>query len=473
MAKDLMGFIKQMNEYEVCLINSIISSELSFIDVPEFLVSQTVSINAVAMKVDNLKHVPLSKLDNMVCLAACQIQPNLFMSIPEERCSWVGNHLKTPFLSLLSEKQKSRYLCRLFIKIDHNNILFVPDEMRLDRAFLELACQLNPHILSVIDESLINNDLCNLAIDSKEFSLSCLPAKWRTKQNCKKAFDKNYQEIINFPKELVTYDYVLKAMGMCSTDEVLNILKLIHIDDWDQELIVEAIKKNEYALRVIPFEKINADLIYVIAPYLTRHEILSQHVPESVFSQNLCHRLVSCNPMLLGGIPAPMRDRALCFDAVSSDGRALQFAPHFAQNDALYKAAVTNNGLALEHVPTPYRDEEIPYLAIRENGEAIQFIPDYIATEVLCRDAVMQNANAIFLTPKRFQSTELFSYALRSIPQVLKLIPADLRSVEQCISAIERDPELFGWVPVHVRENNRFMVAAIRLGLMQAEEVEG
>lgn len=465
------GLFQKIRGIEQDIIRDIELGKIDISEIPEIFVTQNIVLNFIVTAQGELSNIPLVKLDNIICLAACQLKNNNLLEIPQERTSWVSLNLKEPFLKLVSDQYKTAFVCEAFVKYDHENIRYVPDQLLNDRDYLKKLCLLNPKILSTLSFNSCDYELCHVAMDSPLFTLDCLPESWRTEEICHEAFDKNYKEILNFPSALINRSLIAKAIRLCSKGEVQNILKLLASDQYDNDLVVAAVLKDEAAFNLVPYDRITSEIVFNIAPHIHKYETL-YHVPENIFNSNLNHRLISCNPMSLYAIPARFRTKSLCLEAVSANGMALGAVPSALKTDELYKTAITNNGLALKYVPTPYRDDEIPMMAVEQNGEAIEFVPESVVDEVICRKAVMQNPHAIYYIPKKMQSNELFLIALKQLPMVLKLIPVDSRTVEQCLMAIEKDKSLWDFVPIQLRENRRLIAKAEKLGLIEVESKE-
>lgn len=456
----------RIKEIEQKILTDVENGELKITDIPEMLLTQSIVLNSVVSEKGCIQNIPLTKLDNIVCLAACQLLSQNLMNIPPERAPWVSSALKEPFLKVLNEKYKTAFICKEFVRQNHHNINYTPEVLLKDRSYLKELCLINPRILSVLPFTSCDYELCNLAMESSEFTLACIPDDWRTKEICMEAFEKNYIEIIRFPTAFINLQVIKTAIRLCQKDEVGGILQLLSTDHFDNDLILTAVQKNESSFSMVPFEKINIDLVFNIAPFIKKHETL-HHIPEHIFNINIAHRLITCNAMLLYGIPRIFRNKKLCLEAITSNGMALGAVPSNFKSDELFRAAVMNNGLALEYIPTPYRDEEIPILAVEQNGEAIEFVPDLLIDEVLCRKAVIQNPHAIYSIPKKFLSNDLYMMALKELPDVLKLIPTDSRTLDQCMVALEGSPALFDYIPMQLRENPRIVRLATGLGLIK------
>jgi hypothetical protein len=466
---ELFSKIKDLEEK---ILTDIENGIVKIIDIPEVFVTQSMALNSVIMEKGCIENIPFSKLDNIVCLAACQLLSQNLMNIPPERSPWVSSALKEPFLKVLSEQFKTPFICKEFVRLNHLNVNFTPQALLGDRDYLKELCLINPSILSVLPFTSCDYELCNLAMESSEFTLSCIPPDWRTKDICLAAFEKNYIEVMRFPSEFVNLQIIKTAIRLCQKDEVGIILQLLSTDHFDNDLIITAIQKNESAFSMVPFEKINVDLVFNIAPFIKKHETL-HHIPENIFNINIAHRLITCNAMLLYGIPRLFRNKKLCLEAITSNGMALGAVPNNFKSDELFRVAVMNNGLALEYIPTPYRDNEIPILAVEQNGEAIEFVPEMLIDEVLCRKAVIQNPHAIYSIPKKLLSNELYMMAIKELPDVLKLIPTDSRTLDQCLMALEGSSSLYDYIPMQLRDNPRIVRLAIRLGLVKSNDPIG
>lgn len=465
-----LDLFKKIKELEQEVIKDIVSGKTKFADIPEIFMTQSIILNLVVVNNGCIQNFPFAKLDNIICLAACQLLNANLMSIPNDRTAWVSSALKEPLLKHLNEQDKTKFICKAFVERDHLNINYVPEELLNDRLFIKELCLVNPKILSVMAFETCDYELCSLAMDSERFTLACIPENWRTKDICLDAFNRNYKEVVRFPLEFINLAVIKEAVRLCGKDEVSGLLQLLPTDLIDDDLVLRAVQKNESSFSLIPFDKIHGDLVFNIASFLTKHETL-HHIPESIFTTNLSHRLISCNPMLLYGIPLRFRNKGLCLEAVTANGMALGAVPTNIKNDDMFRTAVQNNGLALKYIPTPYRDEGIPIMAVEQNGEAIEYVPESTIDEVLCRKAVSQNPHSIYLIPKKLLSNELYMMALKELPDVLKLIPADMRTVDQCLLALQGGKALFDYIPMQLRDNPRIVRQAINLGLMAASDM--
>lgn len=460
---------KKIKDIELEITDEISKGHCEISEIPELFVTQFVALNIVVALKGDVTQIPFSKMDNLICLAACQLQSTNLLNIPQERMTWVSSNLKEPILEKLDESFKTKSICKAFVIYDYTNIKYLPDHLIKDRKFIEELCFENPQILKILLQKDEDNDLCMIAMKSPYFNLSCIPEAWRSRGICLEAFKRNYKEIFSFPRDLIDLEIIKDVLKKCEKEEVQSVLELLSIGEFDIELVVLSVRKDESSFNKVPYDQINSEMIFQIAPFLKSYETL-HHIPEDLFNASLCHRLINNNPMLLYGIPARLRTKSLCMEAVTNCGLALGAVPSNLKNDELYRIAVTNNGLALKYVPTPYRDNEIPSLAVGQNGEAIAHVPEEVIDEVLCRKAIMQNPHAIYEIPKKMYCNEFFLMAIKKIPSVLKLVPTDMRTVEQCLIAIEQDMTLYEYIPFQLRENTRILNMAVKLGIIEPIE---
>ena len=464
------GLFKEIRGMEQDIIRDIQIGRIKISDIPEMCITQNIVLNVLVAEQGELSNVPFAKLDNIICMAACQLKNSNLLVIPHERTTWVSQYLKEPLLKFLPEVNKTAYICEAFIRYDHNNIKYMPKDLLNDREYLKKLCLINPLIISVMSFKTPDLDLCHVAIESPLFTLECIPENWRTEEICSCAFEKHYIEILRFPPKFITPYLVATALKVCEKEEVQHILKMLSPDQYNNALVVAAVRKDEAAFGLVPYEKISPEMVFNIAPYIKRYETL-YHVPESIFNTNLNHRLISCNALSLYAIPERFKTKDLCLEAITANGMALGAVPSILKSDDFFKTAIANNGLALKFIPTPYRDDEIPLMAVEQNGEAIEFVPESIIDEVICRKAVLQNPHAIYYVPKKMRSNELYLMALKQLPNVLKLIPVDSRTVEQCLIAIEKDKLLWDYVPMQLRDNSSLIALAVKIGLVETNKI--
>ncbi len=73
-------------------------------------------------------------------------------------------------------------------------------------------------------------------------------------------------------------------------------------------------------------------------------------------------------------VPAELRnDKDVCSEAVSKDGRSLEFVPYNLINKEMCLVAVKEWGPALEHVPDHMKDKEVCLAALSQNENQDSF----------------------------------------------------------------------------------------------------
>jgi hypothetical protein len=90
-------------------------------------------------------------------------------------------------------------------------------------------------------------------------------------------------------------------------------------------------------------------------------------------------------------------------NAVSQDGRALQYVPEELKTPELCKIAVSQDGWALFWVPKELRTPEMCKIAVGQNGKALPWVPQELITPELCKIAVGQNGKALEYVPPKLQ----------------------------------------------------------------------
>ena len=73
-------------------------------------------------------------------------------------------------------------------------------------------------------------------------------------------------------------------------------------------------------------------------------------------------------------VPAELRNnREVCLEAVSKDGRSLEFVPYNLIDKEMCLVAVKEWGPALEHVPDHMKDKEVCLAALSQNENQDNF----------------------------------------------------------------------------------------------------
>lgn len=442
----------KINEIEENILNDLIDSHIFIDEIPEILITTKMMLTGLVGNKRTIENYPTQKLDQYLCLLSCAFNVGNLKNIPHLHVDWVKCHLDEPVLKYVRHADQTEYICLKLIELDYRNVKYVNPDI-LTHEFLLMATALRPKVILELNIQVFNPDLFEAALESNQFDLSCLPVEWKRKDICDRLFEKNHLEILNFPKGFVEVEQIKTALNLSGSLDALSIFNLFEVGQYDEDLIVIAVEKNEKCLKLVDESMITRSLISKLGPHLKNYETLVSPFIDKHLDQELCFELINHNAMLLYGIPSDMRNFELCLKAITLNPMSLGAVPISLADDELYKIAVKKNGLALCHVPTPYRDHEIPYIAVAQNGEALEFVPDDFKNDKLCKSAVKENPYAIYSVPKRLRDLETFKLAINHVPEVLKFMPEDMRDLESCTIAVKQDRNLLEYVPVDIRES--------------------
>ena len=156
-------------------------------------------------------------------------------------------------------------------------------------------------------------------------------------------------------------------------------IKATNIDDYSikyipERLYLEVLKKNGYALRWIPFEKITKDL---------------------------CMVAIENNTYALQWILEELKTYDLCLNLVTINGDVLRWVPNEHKDNKIYEAAVKSAGYILWHISFNAITPKICELAVKNDERALQFVPDNLKTRELCLLAATNDYNIFKFIPKQ------------------------------------------------------------------------
>lgn len=449
MGSSYLDLFLEVYELEKNITDDLVAKKITISDIPETYLTSKMILTAMTAYQDLVVDIPMQKMDQNLWVIACAVNPKNMQFIDVAYKDWVKTNINEPLLRFVRPRDQTDFICLKLIELDARNIHWVKAEL-MSNDFVLQATVVQPEVINELGIKDFNSDLFNAVISSSAFELKLLPTEWISREVCQRAFEKNYQEVLNIPKEYIEVSQVKEALLKCATLEVLPIFSLLDPSVYDENTILNAICKNEACFDLLNDAIVTKDLIEKLCSSLKRYETLMNPLVRNVLDRELCDKLIGNNPLLLNGVPNEFKDHELCLKAISLNGMAVEALPHSLSDDELYRIAVSKNGLSLRHIPKPYRDQEIPMLAVQQNGEALEFVPDEMMSMELCEIAVGNNPYSIYVVPRRFRTFELLSIALESLPEVIKLMPVEMREIDLCVAVVKKNKELMKYVPEDV-----------------------
>lgn len=233
--------------------------------------SYNLSLNAVRLRGNNLKYVPLNYLDEEICLEAVKKNSDSIVYVPKKIITQTisdfaiknGNNLK-----YIPKKYKNFLLCRKSIENGCDDFRLIPRNFILD---------------NTIDYLNDNNILETLVIAfiEKFGTLFTVPFDLLNTKICFFALSKNFKNIGLIPENLKNKKFYIKLLKYGSIplcDIPKNLL--------DCELCIKYVKNNTSNIIYVPEKfktKEMCDLVINKTPkYL--FSCISEHIPKKFFS---------------------------------------------------------------------------------------------------------------------------------------------------------------------------------------------
>lgn len=308
--------------------------------------------------------------------------------------------------------------------------------MEDDKQFAEYLERLqnDGRYLGEIPESMRNEDICALAVESDGRALQFVPDRSMSYELCQKAVRSKPQALQYVPDWLKTEDLVHEAVGS-------NGMMLGFVPERlkSPELCDKAVERDGRALQYVPHSLLSSELFSKAAKN-TPEAIMC--VPQELMNVDMCLEAIAYFPEAIRYIPKGKRCYQECFDAVSGDGQMLVYAMEsFRGNCNIIEAALSNDGTALRHLPKQYVTPEYCHMAVSENGAALEFVPDTFLTPSLVRLALSREKEdapepVLKYVPERLMDKDFFLQAVRQNGAALAYVPEASRSEDLCLTAL-------------------------------------
>lgn len=464
---DIASIKKKMVEVEsleASIVDGVFKGGISIEEIPESIFSTRIVIALLIKNANNYKVLPFTQRCKEYALLATQLDRAVYEDLhenkllPVEIYSWVAANMGKPILQFFSKSFLDERFCTAAIKINAENINHLPDEMYKNKSYLTKLVEISAKSLKFTPIDYVTEELCELAFEQADFNLDYVPLSYRTREFCERAFKKSYKSIFSIPVEFYTNEMLADSLNKSVDGELQHIIEKTPKELQTEKFWQAVIRKDSKLLRLVPENLITEYFIYDAAPYIKKASNL-KNVKQSILENvNVKYRLIECEPLLLEALPNTAKDEALCYQAVSGNGMALEFTPAIYHSSRMYDAALLNNGLSIKHIPTPYRDENIPLHAVMQNGEAIEYVSSQYVTLELCRTAINNNARAIYFVPTQFKGEyALYLLAIQKNPNNLDIIEERFRSAEICRIAFRDNPKNWKYIPVALRTDNEIL----------------
>ena len=396
------------------------------------LIDYDLAFYAVKKKRTELNNVPYELIDEKMIFEAFS-----GLSLPEE-------------FDCFDLAKIDRSLALKMVKINGMALSLVPDDM-LDRDIILEAVKEDGLVLEIVPENKID----------KEIALEAV--------KCKKVADIVENVLLKIPEKLLDSVILLEAIKNSNDVEEMFRTMILYKGQLiygliDRKIALEIVKKDGKALKYIPDEMINKEILLEAIKngcevddmvFIVEHlsdldlpakndllikmaklnaEVLSGvsndyeyafGVSKEEANKNIKHivlETVRQNGLALKFVSSEMIDREIALEAVKQNGLALEFVPSEIMDKEIVLEAVRQNGLALKFVPSEMIDKEIVLEVVRQNGLALKFVPSEMIDKEIALEAVRQNGLALEFVPSEIMDEEIALEAVRQNGLALKFV---------------------------------------------------
>lgn len=298
-------------------------------------------------------------------------------------------------------EKKSEELIR-----DNPNIhtLFnIPKSEQTEEMLIEV-CKNDGWALRIASKRLITPRLCEIAVNQNGAALEFVPQK---------VFDnvKKYGRDVDWAKRL--YRSAVKTYG--------NALKFIPEEDIDEDMVRQAIMAEKEDGRHY------------------RHPI--EYVPDKFKTHDICILSVSISPFSIRNMNENITDyEELVHIAVGKNGGVLEFINEKYYTEQLVKEAVLSNPMAIQFIPEKYITREMSNYCFEEDYWSFIFIPSQYITEDMCIWIIKNDHFSVFQVEGILASGDYpitfsqFPYKMKNKKSVINaIIDAEKDNVEKLL----------------------------------------
>lgn len=366
-------------------------------------------------------------------------------------------------------------LCHHAVSQFGENIRYVPKQFRTKNLW-EYAIMRNPSVILYLDEEYQSFDIYMYALTvivSDEYNdyLLCkdvgdiiekIPTKYitdglikfiidnsivnnyfgkidkstLTKELCMYAFDKQSSNIVCVPKEYVTKEMWLQAIGTASMFS--DVFKHVPEEYYTEELCKKIIQKSGSEIEYLPKKFINADLCeiaiqqsnyvmkYVPDEYITEELVLKypntiQYIDKKHMTQKIVDMYITQEEFFLCNIPDEYKTKDICEMAVKKCfskwhgpvdiNKRYCVLEHMPKEYLSLELCKNQRSIYLENIPSELINKEF-YNWYLKDCFSIQGIPEEYLTYDICKNKVNRYSGNLQYVPDKFKTKELCEIAI-------------------------------------------------------------
>ena len=298
-------------DFEVCL-TAVRKSGGDLIDVPKNLRDREICLAALEQDGSLLAEVPVALRDREICLAA--VLSPIYQ-----------HHRRGVALSHVPDAVKDREICLAALKTDGNHFHLVP-------------------------KSVIDREMCEIAVRSKGAMLKHVPEAWRDEALCRSAFAADAIAITHIPSSLITRDIAMSAVT-----HTPSLIEFVPEHLKDIEFCRAAVARNINVFAWLPAERIDQDLAEEVVGKVVNQIV---HVPDHAMSAAICDIVIREQPSSVLDLP-----------------------PAWLTEDVL-RRAVEKHVQVFTKIPERQRSPDVCVAACRQRKDMMEKVPKRLLAEV-------------------------------------------------------------------------------------------
>jgi len=215
-------------------------------------------------------------------------------------------------------------------------------------------------------------------------------------------------------------------------------------------VIMAALKKDLSMMMHVDDKDINLD----IATYVIQQDgKMLMFIPYKLKTKELCDLAFKQNPESIEFIPYEFIDEDMAFHAVEHDWKLLAYVPNKLKNiKDLSLFAFKKNPESIEVIPHEFIDEDMAFHAVEHDWKLLAYVPNDLENiKDLSSLAFEKDYKSLSIIPPELITQDMAYKAIFHDVSLFMDVPAVLKNKELCLYAVQKNPKLIGFVPIHIR----------------------
>lgn len=327
---------------------------------------------------------------------------------------------------------------------------YSPQHLLRWRDVAEIAVQKNSQMLKDVKKSLVDYDLCMLAVKADGRAYYYVPDAIKTKELSEIAINSAPWVPKEVPEDFITEDMCLKAVRYSGYEIEAIPQKLL-----TREMVLIALQDKGQELEHIPAEMLDEELCLTALNNISgtsAYNILKK-IPASLRTKAVCEAAVKADSSNLDYVPDECKSYEMCLEA-AKHASSINIPEEF-YTEELCLALLSRSAVGFDCIPKNKLTDRICHLAISHgdqfSGTVLKDIPNHLITQQLCDEAVEISVWSLGAVPDEFVTPDmLMSVAERAPGRLNDNFPQRFRNAEFIKEMIRRYPDSRRYVESYI-----------------------